>query len=140
MMGETDPVGDDEYVFRRVLAQDVNESNAESPVARTGFRPNAQDVNGISVYREAFVTSNEIDEAGRKPGEYYIFRLNVRELREVIGVDVIPDPMPPLPGHCLIPEVRHGLKGREKLLCKEVQRKLAVLADHHFALKPAANR
>jgi hypothetical protein len=135
MKDEREPLTDEEYVHRRVLMVDVDE-NLEMPVAVTGFSPTKDDAGGISVYRAGFVTPEELDQAGRRSGEYYVVRLRVGEIRDR-EMDVIADPMEPLRGHALIPEIRYGLKGNAKMRLRELRLRLAQLANHHaIVLRP----
>jgi hypothetical protein len=139
MKDEWDPVTDDEYVYRRVLAIHVDES-LPMPVAVAGLGPSKDDQRGISVYRAAFVTPEDLDRGGRRSGEYYVVRLRVGDIRNQ-GMDVISDPMEPLPGHALIPEIRFGLKGDGKKRLNRLRLCLAQLATHPtLVLKPTGGR
>jgi hypothetical protein len=125
---EQAPVRDDEYVYGRVLMMYVDEDQ-KMPVAVGGFEPTKHDGTGISVYRAGFVTPEEVDHEGRRHGEYYVVRLCVGDIRAA-GMDVVPNPMPPLAGHALIPEIRYGLKGDAKQQFKKLRQRLASLANH----------
>lgn len=135
MKDELAPLTDNEYVYRRVLAKDVNE-DLPYPVSTAAFHPSCKDTDGISVYRADFTTPSEIDSAGPRSGEYYVVRLRVADIRRKGKMDVVPQPMPPLRGHAVIPQIRDGLKGSEKQARRELQADLSELANHAFALKP----
>lgn len=134
MKDEQAPLSDDEYVYRRVLKEHVDE-RLPMPVTVAGFRPTKDDEQGISVYRAEFVTPEQVDQAGRRSGSYYIVKLRVGDIR-ARGMDVVPHTMKPLPGHALIPELRPGLSGADKRRYKELRLSLTQLASHAFVLSP----
>ena len=74
------------------------------PVQRVAFAPNQKDTDGISVFRELFITPERIASAGRSSAGYYVARLAVCELLK-LGLTVVPDPRENQPpGHALVPE------------------------------------
>lgn len=138
MVTETDPVSDDEYVYRRVLKQYYNDipSWPGDRVDRLAFRPTDKDTEGLSVYRAPFVQPAELDiDSEGCPGRYYVARIPVRALRE-IGLSVEPNPADGPQGHSLIPEIRTGLKGKDKESSKEKQVALARLASEFIVYTP----
>lgn len=138
MPNETDPVCDDEFVFRRVLKKyyDNCPSSPDARVDKLAFRPTDQDVDGLSVYRALFVSPDELDrDREGKPGRYYVARLAVRMIKE-IGLSVRANPANGLAGHSLIPEIRNGLKGDDKKCSKELQFALARIASADIVYSP----
>jgi hypothetical protein len=138
MPSETDPVSDDEFVYRRVLKNWYDEyaPNPEDRVNRLAFRPTPEDVDGLSIYRAQFLDPEQLDRDGSgMHGRYYVACIPVRSLR-ALGLSVHPSPNKPLPGHCLVPEVNAGLRGEAKRRSKEVQLELARLAGKNIVYEP----
>lgn len=136
MSDQHDPIEDDEFLLRRVLREYVD-TNLAQPVQREGFRPTKDDVDGISVFRERFVAPSVVATAGRRgPTGYYVVRLRARDIR-ALGLSVRPNVMDnQLPGHSLIPEINHPASRNDSETSKELQRKLAKLADNNIAFQP----
>jgi hypothetical protein len=130
---QNESVSLDEYVLRRIHKSHCNFA-LDTPITRAAFQPNRHDTQGISVYRERFVTPEALANSGRKAGEYYVARLSVATLVSTVGVSVKQDPQDDeLPGHCLIPELRLEMP---KEGSKELQRHLAVLASASIVYTP----
>ena len=136
------PLSPDEYILRRVPASPGNKLinlDLPRPLDRTAFRPNKNDIFGISVFRELFVTPLRIAKKGRKgPNSYYVVRLRVSDVRAA-GFNAIPDPQTDqLPGHTLIPEINLGT---DKERSKELQLKLANLVTlNDIVFKPGQHK
>jgi hypothetical protein len=129
-MDERDPVEDGEFVYRRIH-QNAVDLQAQTAIQIPSFRPNQNDVSGLSVFRAAFVqpaeTLSRIDPNRAK--EYYVVRLSVRDLRN-LGLTVIPDPDSAGPlGHALIPELSWKTYIADKLRWKPILVQLAKLAS-----------
>src|SRR5262245_62167982 len=107
MSEELEPVGDQEFILRRVHKSHYRDG-LPTPIQRVAFRPNENDTTGLSVYRARFVSLySDVLQAVReeKRGQYYISRLSVRALRR-LSMTVVPDPNPEdIRGHCIIPEL-----------------------------------
>jgi hypothetical protein len=130
---ERSPVGIDEFVLRRIHKNNFD-FKLSPPVKRPAFEPNPHDDDGLSVHRELFITAENLAWRGRKPGEYFIARLGVRELAsENYRLTVIPssDADQP-PGHAVIPELKTGLK------TKPLQKSLADLASDRIVYSPSS--
>src|SRR5688572_16621900 len=100
MADQSAPVADDEFVYRRV-PHSFYRQGLQPPVQAFAFRPNANDVTGLSVFRAGFLrpedTLANVDPARRN--DYYVVRLAVADLR-ALGVTVVADPDPNGPaGH-----------------------------------------
>jgi hypothetical protein len=105
------------------------------PVQRVAFAPHKErDRNGISVFRETFVTAAELAGNGQKgPNGYYVVRLMAQDVF-ALGLSVVPDSQDgQLPGHALIPELTPQLA---KQRSKELQHKLARLGGKNVAHAP----
>ena len=136
MKSENDPVSKDEFVLRRIHKNHFNPA-LRLPVIRFAFRPTPKDKTGLSVFRQLFVAPSELAATGRKPGEYYIARLSVRDVIDQLGLSVAPDPDEKQPrGHALIPELHASNAGQPR--AKEVQLMLVKLASRSIAHRPTA--
>jgi hypothetical protein len=137
-MDERDPVGEAEFVFRRIH-QNVLNPNTQILVQFPAFRPNKNDVTGISVFRTHFGhpadTLAEIDPSKAK--DYAVARLAVRDLQK-LGLSVTPDPLPTGPrGHALIPELSLAAYQARKQDFKLILIELARLASADIVHHPA---
>ena len=102
---DSDPVLPKEIVLRRIST--VYYSPLDPiPIKPEAFRPTDMDGNGISVFREQFISSQEIFDSIdiAKRNRFVIARLVVRELQK-LKLSVVPDPISALPGHALVPEL-----------------------------------
>jgi hypothetical protein len=132
---ERDPVTPDEYVLRRIPPDWVDESLAQ-PVQRVAFQPNQSDTNGLSVFRELFVTPAAVAAAGRVGQGYYVVQLLVKDLLS-LKLSVVADPQEDGPrGHALIPELSYALSSVRKADSKVLQRELAKLASEAIVHRP----
>src|SRR5438132_4710032 len=110
-------VAADEFVLRRIHRNQVD-AGPPPAVGFVGFRPTPEDIAGLSVYRENFVSAAEVAASGRKPGEYYVTRLSVAGLQS-LGLAVIADEQADgLTGHALIPELSLAACQRDKPRCR----------------------
>lgn len=116
-MDQCDPISPDEYLLRRVPFDENNkpiDPELAQPVSRLAFRPSSKDVDGISLFREKFVTPEQIANLHRensKGKECYVVRVKAKDLFDPsVGVKVIPNKIDALPGHALIPEINIGYK------------------------------
>lgn len=71
-----DSITADEFLLRRVHQHHVD-PGPPIVIGYVGFRPTPEDTQGLSVYREKFITAAEVAASGRKPGEYFVVRLSV---------------------------------------------------------------
>lgn len=94
-----------EYVYRRVHKSYYN-PKVSKPIQRGAFRPTGDDEDGLSFYRANMVTAYEVANGIKdRPAENYIVvKLQVRDLNH-LGLVVVSDERPPLPGHCITPEL-----------------------------------
>jgi len=132
-MSDEEPIGPDEYVLRRIHPNNCNPTDPIS-VKRCEFEPKQRDADGISLYREKITSAEQLSEAGKNPGSYYIARFHVSEL-QAIGLTVVPSPGD-LPGHVSIPELSWARHGADKPRSKELQLALARLATDRIVLHP----
>jgi hypothetical protein len=87
----TEPVADDEILYRRVTENSGwYEPGSDRPVAWVAFRPNQNDVRGLSVWRAKYKTAREAALIGAKRGQrYFVMVLRAARLRAA-GVAVEP--------------------------------------------------
>jgi len=105
-MGDgTEPIEDDEYLYRRVSLPyfDRTQGGEPSPWA---FRPRKYDITGISLFRAKYTTPEEIARNARGK-QYYIAVLRAGDIRSH-GLDVVPIPQGHAPGHVEIPSLTHA--------------------------------
>jgi len=130
-MEEDDPVTQDEYILRRILnRKDFIDLSLTYPVARAAVSPTESDDRGISVFRQEFVTAQQVAEAGNSESGYYIAKLLVSNLIN-IGLSVEPNPLEgELPGHALIPELGLISKSADKTRYKKLSLTFVRLITH----------
>jgi hypothetical protein len=129
-------VPDEEFVLRRIHQNHVD-PGPPLVIGLAAFRPTPEDTAGLSVYRAKHASPAEVNGSGRKPGEYYVARLAVQELRH-LGLSVIENEQPHGPtGHALIPELTLSAYQQNKQSARELQVRLAELAAHDIVLVPA---
>ena len=130
-------VGAGEWILRRIHKNHFKPSKP-TPVERVAFQPSDEDVDGLSVFRAAFVSPGQIVADSRGGNSYYVARLAVRELgRFTPPLTVAPDPDPDQPpGHAVIPELNAIRLKTEKYPSKELQRDLAKLAAKNIVFRP----
>ncbi len=104
MANGTEPIADDELLFRRVPSLLPWYDAVKKSLRPEAFRPNKdRDLTGISVWREKY---KAIEDAARgRPGKsYYIAVLRAGDLRQR-GFLINPRPLPDDPGHAELPEL-----------------------------------
>jgi hypothetical protein len=130
-----DLVGEDEFVLRRIHR---NHCSRDLPriIHFATFRPSREDTRGLSVFREQYVSAAQVAASGRKPGEYFVARLSVKELSE-LGLTVVPDAdASGLPGHAVIPELACAEYEQDKPRLKDVLLELSRLASQAIVHEP----
>jgi hypothetical protein len=135
MNEETSTVPDEEFVLRRIHKNHVD-PGPPLVVGLAAFRPTPEDSAGLSVYRAKHVSPANVEASGRKPGEYYVARLSVLQLR-YLGLSVKADEQSQGPtGHALIPELSLPAYQQDKQKSRELQMRLAELAEQEIVLVP----
>ena len=138
MPDENDPIEDGEVLLRAV-PNDGNRyqaDHARGPILRLAFQPAPNDQNGISLFREAFVSPADVAAALPKAGDYYVARLLTADIRG-LQLSLVPDPRSDQPpGHCLIPELTPATHDAKRPWAKEVEGKLAELANRNIVHSP----
>ena len=96
-----DRIDDEEVLFRRVPASTGwYRGDQAPPLEPEAFRPNRNDVTGISLSR-AISTTVEEAAKGRPGKSYYVAVLRAGDLRAT-GMQVVPRPVEGNPGHAEI--------------------------------------
>ena len=137
-MNDDDAIAPEELLLRRIVRQPGQYDPALDPAVHRGaFTPNRQDVDGLSLFREAYISASAVALAARKPAsDYVVARLRVSDVLS-LGLSVLPCPDPGgLPGHVVIPELSLARYNDPllKLGIKEASLHLARLASRDVIL------
>ncbi|MDP6547074.1 MAG: hypothetical protein QGH60_24120 [Phycisphaerae bacterium] len=101
MADGTEPIDDDELLYRRVPLQYFDESNDPKLSPKT-FRPRSDDITGLSVSRAKYKSVEQVAQNSRDK-RYYVAVLRAGDLR-THGILVEPKPKPPDDlGHAELP-------------------------------------
>ena len=99
----TEPIADDELLYRRVPVIWHDQTHGLNAQA---FSPRKDDDTGLSVSRAKYKTPD--DAAKGQPGRsYYLAVLHAGDLRQ-IGIEVEPRPLPEDPGHAELANINAG--------------------------------
>jgi hypothetical protein len=129
------PIGADEWVLRRVHKSRCQDGDPPV-VLRGGFCPSPEDTTGLSVYREVETSAEAVRAAGRKPDEYYVVRVRVKDLQALgFSLQEEEDPDGP-PGHLIIPELSLAAYEANKKALKPRQAELARRASENLVVRP----
>jgi len=124
LRSDSDPILESEYLFRRIPAwlDWVNlEAGTVSPQA---FAATPKDTDGLSFYRQCCVDPKTVAHPEHKPGQYYVARISAEGLIS-LGLSLVPRPMPPIPGHTIVPELRWKAHGGDS----EIRNRLGEIRD-----------
>lgn len=133
---EHEPVDDSEYLLRRIHKKDVQVA-ATIRFPRGSFVPNRHDTNGLSFYRERFISPANLADAGAKRGEYFVVRIAAAAMR-ALGLTLSPSPDPAQPpGHVLVPELRLERYRTDKANMTLIQIELMKLATNGIVVRPS---
>ena len=132
----------DEHILRTVpnTADYFKETMGHWTVTPYAFKPHAErDPDGLSLFREDFVTPQEVATTCKHPASARVVRLKVSDLI-ALGLSVESNPQPEeLPGHVIIPEMNYGAaKAKQtKRRIDDLTQKLAALASKSIAYSPS---
>lgn len=116
---ESDPISPNEWLLRRVPNK-WYDSSLEAPFERLAFRPNQLDDDGISLFREMFVSPKDISISGRKP-PYTVARIRASSIKGLgLEITATPDPSQP-PGHVSLPDLSLSERNNDSKKSKEFQ-------------------
>lgn len=112
------PLHPDEYVYRRIPQNCLPQPKQESLPAWVAFRPNKNDLTGLSLSRAKYETAERA--ARGTPGKrYHVARMRVGDLND-IGLSVIADDPRNKPSHAMIPELRLESYEADRANCKAI--------------------
>ena len=101
MVDGTEPIDDDELLYRRIPLVHFNASNDPKP-ALQAFKPRRDDTTGLSVSRAKYKSIEQVAQNPRGK-QYYVAVLRAGDLR-AHGILVVPSPKPPDDlGHAELP-------------------------------------
>lgn len=108
---ETDECSNTEYLLR-IIPADFYKSELTPPIQRPAFSPSPQDNDGLSFFREDFVSPQALARWYRNKKGGVIARIRVSEVQE-LQLSVIVNPRADSPaGHVLVPEINTLDKSR----------------------------
>ena len=126
----------DETVYRRIAFLDFPRPKQVSLPAWVAFRPNKNDVTGISLSRAEFWSVEQAAQ-GRQGKRYHVMQMRVGDLND-IGLTVVADDPQDDPSHAVIPELSFAEYNEDKAKCREIAKKIissvakfAVIALDH---------
>lgn len=123
---EYDPIDPKEWLLRRTPSDYYN-SSSDVPFTRVAFRPHRYDVDGISLFREMFVSPKDISATGWS-APYTVARIRAfRIMNAKLEIDASPDSRQP-PGHASVPKLSIDEMECNKPQSKEYQSALAEMA------------
>ena len=138
MKPESEPVSDDELVLRLIWHAFFRPA-ADLCVLPRAFHPRDDEMTGISVYRVACL-DRPVDVlaviAPEKRNSYYLAALAVTDLH-ALGITVVPDQIPEVPGHALLLEVNSTAIAADKGKWKPILESLARLASRTVIHEPS---
>ena len=137
MKREDEPITPDEFVIRAIWTGFYNPQNP-LPILATAFRPRPDETDGISVFRAACVAKPEdvlVVFAEDKRDKYALALLPVAELLK-LGLTVEPAKIEATPGHAVLPELNCTAVSSDKAKWREIQNKLAELANANLVRAP----
>lgn len=136
MNDEENPVLPEEFILRRIPLVFYN-GLLVPPITTQAFRPRDDELDGLSFYRERFISAFELAQAMRVPGKCYVARLLASEFMKY-PLTLKPDPQPhPAPkGHIIIPELAFPIYIKNKTLHKDWHDEFAKLFSKDIVYSP----
>ena len=130
----TEPIGDDELLYRRIpAAQAWFDPNVSPKPVPEAFRPRRDDVTGLSLIRgEPYNTAEQAARGPSKAG-YYVAVLRAGDLR-TLGIEVVPRPVDGISGHAEIANLTAATRDSEegKTLMVLLARELCLRVEGPF--------
>ena len=138
---ETDAVARDELLLRAVpnVRDYYDPDRPKGPFTRQAFSPTQNDVDGLSVYREAFVSPSELAHWMPRKGDYYVVGMPSIVFVDQ-GLTIVPSPRDGPKGHCTIPELSHEKVKQNRRWAKELGQRLAKQAESAIVFRPGDDR
>lgn len=120
MGDDTEPIEDDELLYRRVQLDYFDPDHVKAPHP-DAFRARPYDDTGISLFRAKFITPEEVAQNDRGK-QYYVAVLRAGDLR-ANGLEAVPKPHKDRAGHSELPDLTH--ENRKDDAAEEARRLLA---------------
>ena len=131
---ELTPVDGSEFVLRTIPnLPNFIRPDLPQPVTRVAFGPNKNDTDGLSVFREKFISPEDLARVSRQKGNCYVVRLRASDVF-ALGLTIKPDRSDAIHGHCLIREITYAERKVEAV--KTAVLRLAQLAGSGIAFRP----
>jgi len=136
MPDDLPPIDPTEWILRRIPNRpDYYDPALQIPVTPLSFRPNRQDSDGLSFYRERFLSPIQLANSASKPADCYVVARIAASSLVGLGLTlVVSQQQGDLPGHLVIPELswqHYEDKSKQKNI-KELNHKLAILASSNI--------
>jgi hypothetical protein len=140
MKSEDEPITEDEFILRLIRPK-LLKPRLPIPIVAEAFRPSSGDDDGISVVREACISTctealNLIEDEEKRRG-YSIARLRIIDILG-LNLTVRPDRHPKVAGHGVIPQMNSVEYPKNKGLLKPIQARLAALASKDIVYRAEA--
>lgn len=137
-MDPLSPIQPEEMILRRVpkhrMSLDQRTVQPDAFAPKMPDKKNTGDTDGLSVYREAFHSAEDVGRTLRSRGSepMWVARLRASDIT-ALGLTLLPDPKDgfahpkglPQPGHALIPEIAVSTATTDRVV--EIKRMLAAL-------------
>ncbi|MBC8872772.1 MAG: hypothetical protein H8E44_25345 [Planctomycetes bacterium] len=113
-----EPIEDDEILFRRVPASTGwYDPSRMPPLEPEAFRPNRNDLTGISLSRQKYKTVEQAAQ-GRPGKSYYVAAFRAGDIHAA-GMHVVPSPTPDDTSHAEIADLTYdGRKSKQAMECR----------------------
>lgn len=139
---ETTSVHSDEILLRAIPNAPgyFSEEMGSWKVNPYNFVPRKSDTDGLSFFREDFVTAHELVKKNSYVSGVRVGRITVQQLAELgLSAEAFPDAMQPA-GHVVVPGLRfvekHLQSKEEKQKLKDLQQRLAQFATKNYIYTP----
>jgi len=140
---ETTPVFPNEVLLRTVpnILHYCSQNMGNWIINPNAFTPAPDDVDGISLFREDFVTKEYLASVNQHPSRARVARVVAKECTDLqLSLKPAPDPNEP-PGHTLIPEMpflgkKTAHNKAQKQNIKDLAQKLAQIASKNEVYTP----
>jgi hypothetical protein len=144
LLRESEGVRPSEWLLRKARPDDYDRS-LPVPFNPTVYGSNSSDADGISLFRECFVSPHAVS-GHCKRAPYIVARVRARDLTELgLTLDHSSYSDPSLPGHFSVPELRHDpkrLKAQKEevrgIRTKLVEKTKAAEVPEHPGSRPDA--
>ena len=128
-----DPIDREEKLLR-LIPKDWHKANKPIPFGRIAFQPRDRDEDGLSLYREKWVTAHRLVSTRRSPEKWFVVRLKVKD---ILGLKVTLKPtVGDLPGHVVIAEMNTSDYKNNPSKIDEWAHFLTKIASQDIVLRP----